>query len=66
LTNKENAFNWFEIAMSDIKPSKKFYESVFDIHLEYQEMMGMQMAFLPSEDMNGKVTSSMVSREVNS
>ncbi len=45
MTNKENSLNWFEIAVSDIKRSKKFYESVFEIEMHSQEMMGMQMAF---------------------
>ncbi|MBK9103639.1 MAG: VOC family protein [Saprospiraceae bacterium] len=60
MTNKENSLNWFEIAVSDIHRAKKFYESVFDIKMEQTEMMGMQMAFFPSEDMNGKVSSSLV------
>ena len=60
MTNKENALNWFEIAVSDISRAKKFYESVFDIQMDQTEMMGMQMAFFPSEDMNGKVSGSLV------
>ena len=60
MTNKENSLNWFEIAVSDISRAKKFYESVFDIQMDQTEMMGMQMAFFPSEDMNGKVSGSLV------
>lgn len=52
MANKENALNWSEIAVSDIHRAKKFYESIFDIKMEQTEMMGMQMAFFPSEDMN--------------
>lgn len=60
MTNKENALNWFEISVSDIKRSKKFYETVFGIEMDQQEMMGMQMAFFPAEDMNAKVSGSLV------
>jgi len=60
MTAKENALNWFEISVSDINRAKKFYETVFGIEMQQQEMMGMQMAFFPSEDMNGKVSGGLV------
>ncbi|MES2778846.1 MAG: VOC family protein [Bacteroidota bacterium] len=60
MTNKENALNWFEISVADIKRAKRFYETIFGITMEQQEMMGMQMAFFPAEDMNGKVSGSLV------
>src|ERR1044072_9364216 len=60
MTSKENVLNWFEISVSDIKRATKFYESVFGIKMEEQEMMGMKMAFFPSEDMNGKVSGGLV------
>ena len=60
MTAKENALNWFEISVSDINRAKTFYESVFGIDMREQEMMGMKMAFFPSEDMNGKVSGSLV------
>ncbi len=56
----ENSLNWFEISVSDINRAKKFYESVFAIKMQDQEMMGMKMAFFPSEDMNGKVSGGLV------
>lgn len=55
-----NILNWFEIYVSDISRAKKFYESLFNIKLEEMEMMGMKMAFFPSENMNGKVSGSLV------
>ncbi|MBK7849623.1 MAG: VOC family protein [Bacteroidetes bacterium] len=55
-----NALNWFEISVSDIKRARKFYETVFEIEMPVQEMMGMQMAFFPAEDMNGKVSGGLV------
>ena len=60
MTSKENALNWFEISVSDISRAKKFYETIFDIEMPVQEMMGMQMAFFPAEDMNGKVSGALV------
>lgn len=60
MTNKENSLNWFEIPAADVKRAKKFYESVFGIQMHEQEAMGMKMALFPSEDMNGKVSGSLV------
>jgi len=59
MTAQENALNWFEISASDISRAKKFYETIFDIEMQDQEMMGMQMAFFPG-DMTGKVSGGLV------
>ncbi len=55
-----NSLNWFEISVSDIARAKKFYETVFSVQMDQQEMMGMQMAFFPAENMNGKVSGALV------
>lgn len=55
-----NALNWFEIAVADMGRAVKFYETVFDVKMEQQEMMGMKMAFFPAENMNGKVSGGLV------
>ncbi len=60
MTNKENALNWFDISVTDIKRATKFYETIFGIEMPQQEVMGMKMAFFPAEDMNGKVSGSLV------
>lgn len=60
MTAKENSLNWFEISVSDINRAKKFYETIFGIEMPVQDMMGMKMAFFPSEDMNGKVSGGLV------
>ena len=60
MKSTENSLNWFEIPASDINRAKKFYEDVFGIRMDVQEMMGMKMAFFPSEDMNGKVSGGLV------
>jgi predicted enzyme related to lactoylglutathione lyase len=60
MTAKENTLNWFEISVADITRATKFYETIFGIKMPQQEMMGMKMAFFPSEDMNGKVSGGLV------
>ena len=42
-----NALNWFEIPATDIQRSKKFYETIFGIEMEYMEMEGTKMAMFP-------------------
>ena len=60
MNEKVNILNWFEISVNDMSRAKKFYESVFGIKMDQQEMMGMQMSFFPTENMNGKVAGSLV------
>ena len=60
MTAKENSINWFEIPVTDISRAKSFYETIFGIEMPQREMMGMQMAFFPTEDMNGKVSGSLI------
>lgn len=55
-----NIINWFEVSVADMTRAKKFYETVFGIQMHEMEMMGMQMAFFPSEPMNGKVSGALV------
>ncbi len=55
-----NILNWFEISVSDTARAKIFYETIFSIKMETQEMMGMKMTMFPSEDMNGKVSGALV------
>jgi predicted enzyme related to lactoylglutathione lyase len=65
MTAKENALNWFEISVNDISRATKFYETIFGIQMRRQEMMGMKMAFFPAEDMNGKVSGSLVQGQMH-
>jgi len=44
-----NAINWFEIPVSDIDRATKFYSSILVGELQYMEMMGIKMAFLPMD-----------------
>ena len=60
MTSNENSLNWFEISVSDMNRAKKFYETIFEIKMDEQEMMGMQMAFFPSNPGNGKASGGLV------
>ena len=60
MDGKVNIINWFEVSVSDMARAKKFYETVFSIQFQQMEMMGMQMAFFPAENMNGKVSGALV------
>jgi len=60
MDSNANVINWFEISVSDIARAKKFYETIFSIEMNQMETMGMQMAFFPMENMNGKVSGALV------
>ena len=60
MTSQENSLNWFEISVADLKRATKFYEAIFGIEMPQKEMMGLKMAFFPSENMNGKVSGALV------
>ncbi len=65
MTGKENSLNWFEISVKDIKRSKKFYETIFDIKMETQNMMGMEMAFFPWEQGSGKASGGIAQSQMH-
>lgn len=44
-----NMINWFEIPASDIKRAKNFYQTMLNVEMTESEIMGTQMAFLPSD-----------------
>jgi len=54
-----NSINWFEISVADIDRAKKFYESILNISMEAQEMMGIKMAFFPWTPGSGKANGSL-------
>jgi predicted enzyme related to lactoylglutathione lyase len=65
MTAKENVLNWFEISVVDINRAKKFYETIFDIKMETQNMMGMEMAFFPWEQGGGKLSGGLVKSQMH-
>jgi len=44
-----NVINWFEIPAANLETAATFYGQVLNGDLHQQEIMGMQMAFLPME-----------------
>lgn len=55
-----NSLNWFEIPVTDMPRAKHFYQVIFSMHMDEKEMMGMQMAFFPSENGSGKASGALV------
>ena len=60
MEKNENKINWFEIPVADMQRAKNFYQTLFSIEMQESEMMGMQMAFFPYENMSGKVSGALV------
>jgi len=54
-----NSLNWFEIPASDIERAQKFYETIFSIEMERNDMDDSKMAFFPWEAGSGKATGSV-------
>ena len=65
MDTKANVLNWFEIPAADIKRAKTFYETVFGIKMEEQDMMGMKMAFFPYEMGSGKLSGGIVQGDMH-
>lgn len=59
MDKNSNSLNWFEISVADLKRAKTFYEKIFGIVMEEQEMNGMQMAFFPWENGSGKANGAL-------
>jgi predicted enzyme related to lactoylglutathione lyase len=62
-----NALNWFEIPVTDTARAKKFYETIFDVQMDTQDMMGMEMTFFPydMEANSGKVSGALVKGQMH-
>src|SRR4051812_32251351 len=60
LSANTNSINWFEIPVSDFNRAKKFYESIFDITMDTQNMMDMEMAFFPFNPGSGKLSGGLL------
>lgn len=65
MENNANALNWFEIPATDINRAKSFYENIFGINMDVQEMMGMHMAFFPYDPGSGKASGAVVKSEMH-
>ncbi len=60
MDNTTNALNWFAIPALDIERSKNFYETIFGIEMEANEMEGAKMAFFPMTPDSGKAGGAIV------
>ena len=65
MENNANALNWFEIPATDINRAKTFYDTIFGINMDVQEMMGMHMAFFPYDPGSGKASGAVVKSEMH-
>ena len=63
MDNTTNSLNWFEIPAIDVARSKKFYETIFGIEMEDNEMGDSKMAFFPWTPGSGKATGAVVQSE---
>ncbi|MBL8005383.1 MAG: VOC family protein [Candidatus Kapabacteria bacterium] len=52
LGGNANALNWFEIPATDLSRAQKFYESIFDITMQFLDMGEMQMSMFPTGEKN--------------
>ena len=60
MDSKVNVLNWFELPVHDMARAKRFYEAIFGITMDKQEMMKMDMAFFPYEPGSGKLAGALV------
>lgn len=58
-----NSLNWFEIPVADMQRAKHFYQVIFSMHMNEEEMGGMRMAMFPYEPGSGKVSGALVQSE---
>ena len=60
-----NAMNWFEIPVTDMQRAKHFYQVIFSMHMNENEMMGAKMAYFPFEMGSGKLSGALVQGSIN-
>ncbi len=62
LSASTNALNWFEIPVTDTPRAKTFYETILDIQLQTDTMMGMEMTVFPHDPQsgNGRVSGALI------
>ena len=65
MTSKENSINWFEISVADIGRAKKFYETIFDIKMQTQNLPNLEMAFFPYDPGSGKASGGLVKSKMH-
>ena len=70
LSAENNAINWFEIPVTDVGRSKKFYETILDIKMQTQKIVetGEEMVLFPRTPdtimaLSGKVSGTLLKSE---
>jgi uncharacterized protein len=51
--------NWFEIPVTDIERAKKFYETIFEIEMQYLPIPEIKMVTFPWEMNSGKANGAL-------
>ncbi|MEP2937313.1 MAG: VOC family protein [Gilvibacter sp.] len=57
---KHTTVTWFEIPCNDIKRAASFYEKVFDVKMQIQDIGGPLMAFFPGDETSLGATGSLM------
>jgi predicted enzyme related to lactoylglutathione lyase len=60
MNDQTNSLNWFEIPVTDFERARHFYQVIFSIHMDVDNMMGMKMAFFPMAMGSGKASGALV------
>jgi predicted enzyme related to lactoylglutathione lyase len=60
-----NSLNWFEIPVSDMIRAKHFYQVIFSMHMEEDEIAGVSMAYFPFEPGSGKVSGALAKSDLH-
>lgn len=63
MSGKINPVNWFEIPVTDLDRSQKFYEYVFSIELALNDMGNLKMAWFPWAEGGTGATGSLIKAE---
>ena len=61
---KSNSLNWFEIPAREIARAKIFYETIFEIEMDIQDMGDLKMAMFPFELGSGKANGAIAEHEM--
>lgn len=51
---------WFEIPVEDMQRAIRFYESVFEIEINLQQLDGIEMGWFPNKNQQGMATGSLI------
>ncbi len=55
-----NAISWFEIGTEDLERARKFYETIFQIEMNFMKFPNIKMCLFPLDDPTKGVAGSLV------